>query len=216
MGSKAGQVQETSQQRAQAQHAVDLLNDYKQRWLPVQQRLAQTIEQSGAPNSAARRLAAGKASTDTAMQFDKAGGALEKGLANSGVLPGSSRANLAVAGLGTDAASSAGLGHLMSEQQIDDAYTQGLGALTALGRGEKAQVGTNLTQMAKASATQAQSDANISLMNRAGEAQLGGSVVGFGLQQGMSKLGSLNAFNVNSGTPMDYTGGNFGTPQAGV
>lgn len=195
MGSKAGTQPETSQERAQAQHAVDLLNDYKQRWLPVQKRLASTIEQEGAPNSAARRLAEGKASTDTAMSFDTANQKLEKGLSNSGVLPGSSRANLAITGLGTDEASSAGLGHLMSEQQVDDAYTQGLGALTALGRGERASVGNSLTQQAKTSAAQASSDAAISLANRQGDAALAGNVVGFGVQQGMSKMGTQNAFN---------------------
>ncbi len=218
MGSKSGQQSETPQERALAEHAQEQLDDYKKRWLPVQKRLAATIEQEGAPNSAARRLAAGKSSTDTAMSFDRAGGALEKGMSNAGVLPGSSRANLAITGLGTDAAASTGLGHMMSDQAIDDAYTQGLGALTALGRGEKATVGTNLTNMAQASARQSAADAQASLMNREGEYALGGQVVGFGLQQGMSKLGSsTGSFGVNSSTPMTYgSSGQYGTPQAGV
>jgi hypothetical protein len=218
MGSKAGQQQETSQERALAEHAQLQMNDYRQRWLPVQKKLAAQIEQMGEPNSAARRLAAGKASTDTAMSFDKAGGALEKGMSNAGVLPGSSRANLAITGLGTDAAASTGLGHMMSEQQIDDAYTQGLGALTALGRGERASVGSSMTNMAKQSATQAAADAQASLMNRQGEYQIAGQVVGFGLQQGMSRVGTPagTSFGVNSSTPMDYSSGPYGTPQAGV
>lgn len=199
MGSKAGQQQETSQDVAQAQHAQALLNDYKQRWLPVQQRLASTIEQEGAPNSAARELAAGKSSTDTAMQFDTAGKQLEKGLSNSGVAPGSSRANLAVAGLGTDAAASTGLGNMMSEQQVDDAYTQGLGALTALGRGERASVGTSLSQQAQQSSTQAAADAKASLTNRMGDASLVGQGIGFGLQQSMSPS-TTPGFNGTSGT----------------
>jgi hypothetical protein len=218
MGSKAGQQQETSQERALAEHAQLQMNDYRQRWLPVQKKLAAQIEQMGEPNSAARRLAAGKASTDTAMSFDKAGGALERGMSNTGVLPGSSRANLAITGLGTDAAASTGLGHMMSEQQIDDAYTQGLGALTALGRGERASVGSSMTNMAKQSATQAAADAQASLMNRQGEYQIAGQVVGFGLQQGMSRVGTPagTSFGVNSSTPMDYSSGRYGTPQAGV
>jgi hypothetical protein len=215
MGSKAGQQKETPQERAQAEHALNLMADYKQRWLPVQQKLASTIEQEGKEGSAARKLAAGKASTDTAMAFDKAGTQLEKGLTNSGVLPGSSRANLAVAGLGTDAAASTGLGHMMSEQQVDDAYTQGLGALTALGRGERASTGSALTQMARQSASQAANDASISLMNRQGDAAMAGQLVGFGVQQGMNVKPS-GASGVNSSTPMNYGVGNFGTPQAGV
>ena len=187
MGSKAGQQQETSAQRANADHAVKLMDDYKQRWLPVQQQLAKTIEASGAKDSDARKLAAGKSSTDTAMQFDKAGTGLEKSLSNSGVGPGSSRANLAVTGMGSDAATSTGLGHVMSDQQVDDAYTQGLGALTALGRGERALVGSSMTDQARQSQAQAANDASISLMQRQGDAAIAGQVVGFGVQQGMNR-----------------------------
>lgn len=221
MGSKAGQQQETPQERALAEHATAQLADYRQRWLPVQMKLASTIEQEGQPNSAARRLAAGKSSTDTAIAFDKAGGAVEKGLSNAGALPGSSRSNLAVTGMGTDAAASTGLGHMMSEQAIDDAYTQGLGALTSLGRGERASVGTALTTMAKQSAAQSAEDAKASLINQEGNAGLVGSVAGFGLQQGISKLGSgVNGFAAND--PYGYgmgafssTGGTQSLPTAG-
>ncbi len=190
MGSKAGQVQETGAQRAQAEHALLLLGDYKQRWLPVQQKLASTIEQEGAKGSAARRLAAGKSSTDVAMNFDKAQGALEKSLTNSGAAVGSSKSNLAITGLGTDAAASTGVGHMMSEQAIDDAYTQGLGALTALGRGERATVGANMSNMAANSASQASADAASALATREGNAALIGQVGGFGLQQGMKGIGT--------------------------
>ncbi len=218
MGSKAGTVSETPQERAAAEHAVAQMKDYRQRWLPLQQKLASTIEDEGKAGSSARRLAAGKASTDTAMAFQKSEEQLEKGLSNSGAAPGSSRANLAITGLGTDAAASTGVGHMMSEQAIDDAYTQGLGALTSLGRGEKAAVGNALTAQARQSAGQAATDAQISLMNRQGDAQIAGQVAGFGIQQGMTKFGSgVNGFGgVNSSTPMDYSGGNLGTPQAGV
>lgn len=188
MGTKAGDVEETGAEKAQADHAVNLLQDYKQRWLPVQQQLATTIEASGAKDSAARKLAAGKASTDTAMQFDQAGGALEKGLANAGVGPGSARGNLAITGMGTDAAASTGMGHMMSDQAIDDAYTQGLGALTALGRGERATVGANMSTEAANSAAEARADASASLQQREGDFAVGGQLAGFGLQQGMKSL----------------------------
>lgn len=209
MGSKAGKTEETPQERAQADHAVAQMADYKKRWLPLQQKLASTIEQEGEAGSAARRMAAGKASTDTAMSFDKAETQLEKGLTNSGAAPGSSRANLAITGLGTDAAASTGLGHMMSEQAVDDAYTQGLGALTSLGRGERASVGNALTAQAKQSASQAAADAQVSLMNRAGDAQVGGQLVGFGIQQGATKFGS----GVNGFAAMDPYG--MGTNNTG-
>jgi hypothetical protein len=98
---------------------------------------------------------------------------------------------------------------MMSEQQVDDAYTQGLGALTALGRGERASVGSSLTQMARQSASQAANDASISLMNRQGDAAMAGQLVGFGVQQGMSRP------STGSGMTVDPTGFGMGftTPQ---
>lgn len=204
MGSKSGQVQETTQERASADHAVALLQDYRQRWLPVQQQLASQIEQEGGVNSSVRKLAAGKSSTDTAIAFDKADSAAEKNLSNSGALPGSAKSDLTVAGMGTDAAASTGLGHLMSDQAIDDAYTQGLGALTSLGQGKSAVVGSSLSKLASQSAQQASTDAAVSLGNREGEMALGGQVAGFGLQQSLKGFGSgvtqgnLNIANASS------------------
>lgn len=188
MSAKSGEQQETAQQRALADHAVNLLQDYEQRWLPVQQNFARQIKAEGAPDSAARKLATGKASTDTAIAFDKASKGLEASLSNAGVGPGSSRANLAITGMGTDAAASTGLGAMMSDQMIDDAYTQGLGALTAIGRGERGLVGNSLTQQAQQSGAQSAADAQASLMAHEGNAALAGQVAGFGLQQGMQNF----------------------------
>ena len=208
MGTKSGQVPETAQQKALADHSVTLLQDYRQRWLPVQQKLASRIEQEGAPGSDARKIAAGKASTDTAMAFDQAGKGLEESLSNAGVNPGSARANLAIAGMGTSAAASTGLGRMMSDQAIDDAYTQGLSSLTALGRGEKANVGTVMAEEAQQSGITAQTNANIAAMKAEGNAAMGGQLAGFGLQQAFSPKkpdpgeGGTNLFANSGGAPL--------------
>src|SRR6266850_3449458 len=138
MSKGGGEIQETAQQKAMAEHAVNLMNDYRQRWLPVQQRLASQIEAEGAEGSAARKEATGKAATDVQMQFGGAQGALEKGLSNAGAAVGSSKSNLAAGGAGADLAKSKGLGGMIANEQINDAYTQGLGALMALGQGKSA------------------------------------------------------------------------------
>jgi hypothetical protein len=215
MGTSAGQQKETSADIAQAQHAQNLMTDYEQRWLPVQQKLASTIEQEGQPDSAARKLATGKSSTDTAIAFNQAQSGLEKGLTNAGAAPGSARADLAITGQAGDAAASTGLGKMMSEQQIDDAYTSGLGALTSLGRGEKAMVGSSLTQQAAQSSQQAASDANASLINRGSDAKLAGTAIGFGLQQGMNSFGGGSGMAANdpNGYGMGSGVGGFGPSQ---
>ena len=185
MGQKAGQQSETGAQQAQATHAMQQLQDYKQRWQPVQQQLATTIEAEGKTGSAARRLATGKAATDVSTQFGAANTKLNAGLTNAGVAPGSGRAVTATAGLGADEAGSKGVNEMMSDQAVTDAYTQGLGALTALGHGNAATVGQNMTQQAQASGQQAAADANASLQSYENKAGVVGQVTGFGLQQAM-------------------------------
>lgn len=184
--SKGGnQVQETPQQRALADFALQQLQDYKQRWLPVQRSLGRQIQQMGEPGSAQQKSAEGRAATDSTMQFARAEGALQKTLANRGANVDSSRAKLALTGMGEDKAKTRGLGLTIADQQIEDAYTKGLSALTAIGRGDKAIVATGLADQAAQSARTAQASAETSAMERAGNAQMLGQVGGFGLQQAM-------------------------------
>lgn len=56
MGKKSGQVRETAQQRALADIANKQLADYRQRWLPVQRKLAEGVKRDGAQGSDARKL----------------------------------------------------------------------------------------------------------------------------------------------------------------
>ncbi len=185
--SKGGsnQVNETPQQRALADFALQQLQDYKQRWLPVQRSLGRQITDMGKPGSAQEKAAEGRAATDSTMQFARAEGALQKTLANRGVDVGSSRAKLAVTGMGEDKAKTRGLGITIADQQIDDAYTKGLSALTSIGRGDKAMATNGLVDQAQQSARTAATSAEISAMERAGNAEMAGQVAGFGLQRAM-------------------------------
>lgn len=207
--SKGGsKVEETPAQRATAEYAMNQLQDYKARWLPVQKRLAAQIQAAGAADSDARNQSTGRASTDAAMQFAQAEGALQKSLAAKGANVGSSRAKLAITGMGEDKAKATGIGAMIADQQIDDAYTQGLSALTAIGRGERAQVSTGLESQAAQSARDAAASAQASAAGRAGDAQVLGQVAGMGLYGAMNAgprpldIPDLGGVPVNnSGTP---------------
>ena len=86
--SKGGsEIKETAQQRAMADFAVNQLQDYTKRWLPLQKRLAAQTMESGAAGSAARKSAAGRSNVDTQIAFAGAGDMLEKKLAGSGRNP---------------------------------------------------------------------------------------------------------------------------------
>jgi hypothetical protein len=197
-GGDDGKVQETAQERALAQHARDSYTDWKQRWLPLQKQLARSITAAGDENSPQRGLAAGKASTDTAIQFADAGSKLEKQLTATGAGLNSGRAVMATTGLGDDAAKSTGMGLTISDQQMNDAYVEGLAALTSIGQGQRAQVGDAMGLQARQSAQQAQTDASIALENRAGNAELVGQFAGYGLQQGLKGAPGTPQYSYNN------------------
>ncbi len=192
MAGKGKQQEETAAQKAMMEFATKQYRDYKVRWLPVQQHLASVIETNHGPDSAARKLAVGKAATDSKIAFAKARTGVEASLANSGVAPGSARSNLALGGVADDEAAAIGTGHMIADQQADDAYTQGLSALTALGRGDKANAAEGLTRSAALSAGQAQRDAEASLNERAGYANLVGTGVGAAFGSPRKSGGDMN------------------------
>jgi hypothetical protein len=72
---------------------------------------------------------------------------------------------------------------------VDDAYTQALGTLMSLGQGEQAQAENGMAQQAATSARTAQSDAQLSAANRAGNQELLGTAAGFGMNAAMSNKG---------------------------
>lgn len=210
MGGGGGSIPETAAQKALAQHAVDVMGDYQTRWLPVQLNLASQIKEEGGQSSWERTEAKGRASTDTAIQFGRARGALERGLTNAGAHPGSGRFAMAESGLSANEGKSSGLGQMISDQQITHAYTQGLQALTQIGRGQAATVGSGMAQQARNSAVQAQADASASLQEAEGTAGLAGEAIGAGF--GMASpaappvgMGSNpNGFNGTLNNPSAY------------
>jgi hypothetical protein len=207
MSGGKGQIPETGAQRASMDHAVNLMQDYKQRWLPVQERLSQQIQEMGKPGSAARLGATGRASTDNAIAFGQTQNKVEATRTNAGAMPGTGSFDTAVTSLGGDAAKSRGLGGMMADQGVDDAYTKGLTALMATGRGEKVQVGNALANQSAMSAEQARSDAAIAEQERAGQMGLVGQMAGFGMQQGFAQLAKPSAPQSGFGSVLGgYTG----------
>lgn len=181
MGNKnAGQVQETDADRALAATAQARLNDYKTRWMPVQQRLAQTVQAMGAPGSNERQRAVGNANIDTNLQFGRAGEGVATQQANTGINTGSGRFKLAQANLGSDEARSRGIGAEVGQQSIDDAYVQGLTSLMGIGRGQSGMAMSGLDKSAKISGEVAASDAANAASERAGQGEAIGTGLGLG------------------------------------
>lgn len=185
MSKGGGQVQETAQQRAFADVARARLQDFQVRWQPVLQNFAKGVLNANEAGSFQRKRAAGMVTTDNDVAYAKANEGLTDVAAQTGTL-GSSRQKLAVTGMGADQAVSTGLGKVAAAQAGDNAYVSGLGAVTALGRGEKATAVSGMAQEAALSGQQAQADADASLQNAIGNTSLASRIIGtgFGLSTG--------------------------------
>lgn len=174
----SGQIPETEAERALADVAKQQLADYKQRWLPVQMRMADTIMAMGKAGSEERRRATGAAAADTSAAFTRAAQQSAVAQENRGINTGSSRFKLAQTGLGADAARSRGVGQEVAQQSVDDAYIGGLQKIMALGRGQQTSAENNMGAAAGLSAQVAESDAMRSAQERAGQYELGGLAAG--------------------------------------
>lgn len=195
-------AKETPAQRAMAEYANNLMVDYQKRWAPVQQRMIETTRTMGLEGSSTREAAAGRAGADVEARFGQAEQKLQAGLAATGAGVGSSKGKLALGGLSLDKAAAKGQNISVSDQAITNAYMQGLSSIAAMGRGERQQVSTGLVDQANMSARQAAQDADISLQNRMGNAQLAGQAVGLGFSQAMKPNGTVS-------TPAGINGGSY-------
>jgi len=206
MAGGSGKVGETSAQVALAQHAQDVMDDYKARWLPVQQRFAGQIENLGTPGSALRKEAIAHASNDEAIQF---AGARDKALAAAaarGIQAGGGRFDLGVTGLESSEAKGSGLSAVLSDQMVNDAYTKGLTSLMQIGQGQATEVGQGLESQARASGIQAQADAQAALENTEANAGAAGTALGLGIQQGASWLQNRPPPVTTGSNPNGYLG----------
>lgn len=180
MGQKSdNQVKETPQQAAMVDLAMKQVADYETRWLPLQKNLAEGVAEMGAKGSTARVQAQGMAANETEAKFSKARTGLETRLASTGGL-NSGRAKAAITGLSEDQATSTGLGRTQADQQIDDAYTAGLGTVMQLGQGQKGTAIQSMGNIADMSGRRAANDASNALEDRMGNAQLIGNTIGAG------------------------------------
>lgn len=198
MSKGGGQVQETAKQRAFADVARARLQDFNTRWAPVLQNFAKGVVSANEAGSFQRKRAAGMVTTDNDVAYAKAGEGLTDVAAQTGTL-GSARQKLAITGMGADQAVSTGLGTVAADQAGDNAYVSGLGAATALGRGEKATAVNGLAQSADMSGRQAQADADASLQSAIGNTSLASRIIGTGI--GLSTGGGGGGVNGTNDLP---------------
>ncbi len=179
MSKGAGQVQETSAQRALAEVGSQQVASWKKRWAPRLKAFAADTETASLADSAERRHATSLAGTDASAQFGLANQKALVAASNNGTV-GSSRQKLALTGMGDDQATSTAFGSVAADQAVDDSTVQGLQAVTSIARGEKADTINAMGRNAAISGQQAAADAEASLNDRIGKAGLAGKIIGTG------------------------------------
>lgn len=202
MGKKQ-QVQESEAERLQAEMGAQQMADWQARWKPVLMKFAADAEKAGAADSPERRRAEAMRGIDTAARFAQGQEAALRSASQSGAF-GSARQKLAVTGMGADQATSNAFGRVAADQAVTDATTQGLGTAAQMGRSGFNTAARAVGGQADVQSRMAQQDAELSLANRAGNAQLAAAAIGagIGLWQGMPKTPDDGLGSVPGG----YTG----------
>lgn len=203
--SNKGTVPETAAEKAVSDLAMNRFRDYKQRWAPMQLRLAETIKSMGKEGSFERERLKSAQAADATVAFDKAGDQVAQRDTAAGINRNSSAAKLRQQGLRTDRAASVGIGGAISDQMIDDAYIGGLDALMRMGRGQEAGAVRGMGQSAQIAAGIAQNDAALAADQRAGNFEAAGTAIGIGAGSMMrGRRGNSPMGQPNAGPQLDY------------
>jgi hypothetical protein len=209
MGSKAdkGTLAETPQEKALAQISIDRYRQYKQDWLPLQQRASEIVRRMGEKDSYERTRAVGRAATEAGGAFDEASDAVAIGEQNRGVNAGSSAFRMKQAELGDERAQATGVAMAGAENAIDDAYVQGLSAIMATGRNQSGQGIRGLGESADMAGRNAAAAAGVAAQRRAGNIELGSSIAGsaisYGRTQGWGQASGIKYPGGSTGEPMN-------------
>ena len=139
MNPSSGTVGPTPQEQALTQIAQQSFDEYRSKYLPMQDHLSDVITSMGQTNSWQRQEAEGKGNEDAASEFAQASKARTTAELDRGINVGSSRFKMGVGGMATAEAQAKGVGVEEGNQAIDKAY---LGGLTAIARAGQGVAGT--------------------------------------------------------------------------
>lgn len=183
MGSKSdkGQLAETEQEKALAEVAVQAHTRYKNDWLPLQQRAIDYVTELSQPNSFERERARGRAA-EAGTEIDAVAEDVEKSDFNRGVDAGSGNFVMRQSALGTERAKGVGIATGDAETAMDDAYVQGLASIVKAGRQQSDIALEGMGRSAQTATKNAQAGAYRGAANRAGNAEVAGTVIGAGVQ----------------------------------
>lgn len=185
-GGGDNKIEETPEQRAQADVAMMQWKDYLNKYRPFEDAFMEDVDRMNTGQQ--YNQVAGLAAVPVESQFSTAVRDTSRAMVSGGLNPtsGAFRSNLSK----LDRAKSTTKADNMNQAQVgqQNRYVSGISNIVRMGQGQETEAVQGYGDLATNSARKAGNDANIALNNRRDNQQLAGAVVGAGTRYGLNYI----------------------------
>ncbi len=185
-GGGDNKIEETPEQRAQADVAMMQWKDYLNKYRPFEDAFMEDVDRMNTGQQ--YNQVAGLAAVPVESQFSTAVRDTSRAMVSGGLNPTSSafKSNLSK----LDRAKSTTKADNMNQAQVgqQNRYVSGISNIVRMGQGQETEAVQGYGDLATNSARKAGNDANIALNNRRDNQQLAGAVVGAGTRYGLNYI----------------------------
>lgn len=185
-GGGDNKIEETPEQRAQADVAMMQWKDYLNKYRPFEDAFMEDVDRMNTGQQ--YNQVAGIAAVPVESQFSTAVRDTSRAMVSGGLNPtsGAFKSNLSK----LDRAKSTTKADNMNQAQVgqQNRYVSGISNIVRMGQGQETEAVQGYGDLATNSARKAGNDANIALNNRRDNQQLAGAVVGAGTRYGLNYI----------------------------
>ncbi len=185
-GGGDNKIEETPEQRAQADVAMMQWKDYLNKYRPFEDAFMEDVDRMNTGQQ--YNQVAGLAAVPVESQFSTAVRDTSRAMVSGGLNPtsGAFKSNLSK----LDRAKSTTKADNMNQAQVgqQNRYVSGISNIVRMGQGQETEAVQGYGDLATNSARKAGNDANIALNNRRDNQQLAGAVVGAGTRYGLNYI----------------------------
>lgn len=185
-GGGDNKIEETPEQRAQAEVAMMQWKDYLNKYRPFEDAFMEDVDRMNTGQQ--YNQVAGLAAVPVESQFSTAVRDTSRAMVSGGLNPtsGAFKSNLSK----LDRAKSTTKADNMNQAQVgqQNRYVSGISNIVRMGQGQETEAVQGYGDLATNSARKASNDAGIALNNRRDNQQLAGAVVGAGTRYGLNYI----------------------------
>lgn len=185
-GGGDNKIEETPEQRAQAEVAMMQWKDYLSKYRPFEDAFMEDVDRMNTGQQ--YNQAAGLAAVPVESEFSTAVRDTSRAMVSGGLNPtsGAFKSNLSK----LDRAKSTTKADNMNQAQVgqQNRYVSGISNIVRMGQGQETEAVQGYGDLATNSARKASNDAGIALNNRRDNQQLAGAVVGAGTRYGLNYI----------------------------